>query len=204
MENIEKILCFWFGELRDQLSSGDKNQLWYQSTPIIDEEIADTFGELYQQALNGQLQVWQDQPRGSLALVILLDQMPRNMYRATAQAFASDNLALAIAKHGIAQGFDKQYALIERIFYYHPFEHSEQLNEQRRAVALFSALLKEYGQTNHIKLIENALHWSKAHMEIIERFGRFPHRNDILGRESTDEELAYLKDGLHFGQIKKQ
>lgn len=203
MKEIEGLLRFWFGELHNELANSDKNQLWYQATEQIDQEIKVQFLDLYQQALNNELAHWQQSARGSLALVILLDQMPRNMFRGTAQAFASDKLALEVAQHGVTNGFDKKLQLIEQIFYYHPFEHSENLAIQQQSVKLFSALRSEYQSVEQLAVIDNAIHWAKEHKDIIEQFARFPHRNSILGRESSDAELEYVKTGSDFGQVSK-
>ena len=200
MVKIEQVLNYWFGELNDELAPSEKAALWYQVSEETDSEIRAQFSSLYQQAISGELSHWQQTARGSLALVILLDQMSRNMFRGTARAFAADIKALAFAKAGIEQGFDRDMSLIERIFYYHPFEHSESLAEQKRSVELFSGLLDDYREPKHIDAIENALHWAREHLEIIERFGRFPHRNKLLNRESSDTEVEYLRQANHFGQ----
>jgi len=125
------------------------------------------------------------------------------MFRGTAQAFANDKLALEVAQHGITNGFDKKLQLIEQIFYYHPFEHSENLAIQQQSVKLFSALRNEYQSVEQLAVIDNAIHWAKEHKEIIEQFARFPHRNSILSRESSDAELEYVKTGSDFGQVSK-
>ena len=132
MEEISQVLQFWFGDIENELASAEQNKLWYQSTPEQDEEIKRRFLPLYLKAVNEQLVEWQTDAKGLIALIILLDQMPRNMFRGTKQAFASDPLALSLAKKCVEQGKDKQLSLIERTFLYHPFEHSEQLGEQQK------------------------------------------------------------------------
>ena len=130
-EEIHQVLDFWFGEINNELSDGQHQELWYQGSDELDNKIKQEFEPLYQRALAGQLDHWQQESKGCLALVILLDQLPRNMFRGTAGAFASDELALKICKAGIEQGLDRQLSLIERVFYYHPFQHSESLAEQQ-------------------------------------------------------------------------
>ena len=203
MNSFDEVNNFWFGDIVNELSLPSQNQLWYQAEKAQDELIKQLFLPLYLQATNNQLAQWQSEPKGMLALVILLDQMPRNMFRGTKQAFGSDELALTLAKKGVTLGIDKQLTLIERVFFYHPFEHSEQLVDQQQSVTLFEQLLTEYNAPEHIGLIENSLHWAKVHYEIIEQFGRFPHRNEILGRQSTAQELEFLEQGPNFGQSAK-
>jgi len=203
MLKAEQVLRYWFGAISNELASSKQMALWYQATPEIDNEIKAQFEHLHQQAMNGDFAVWLENSRGSLAAVILLDQMPRNMFRASANAFGSDALALQICRQGIAKGFDKEMSLIERIFYYHPFEHSEKLADQTQCVQLFSQLLNEYKEEGHIAVINNAKLWAVEHFDIIKRFGRFPHRNIILNRTSTMEEVEFLKIGPDFGQKAK-
>jgi len=203
MVKAEQILRYWFGHLDNQLSKQSQSVLWYQATPSIDQEISSQFQHLYQQALAKPFTHWLDNARGSLALVVLLDQLPRNMYRGTAQAFSTDQKALETVKSGILSGFDNDLALIERIFYYHPFEHSEKLSDQEQSVKLFTRLLTKYPDEFHQVVIQNAVDFAVEHLEIIKRFGRFPHRNKVLNRQSTVQEIEYLKSGHDFGQGSK-
>ena len=202
MKEINRVLNYWFGTSVKPLSKEEQNERWYQSTPAVDQEIRSQFDDLNKQARGQLLDHWQDSARGYLALIILLDQMSRNMYRATANAFAQDNQALEICLRGIQLGYDKQLSLIERIFYYHPFEHSENIEHQKLSVASFSHLLTEFTEPTDVQMIDNALFWAKEHLHIIDQFGRFPHRNDILGRTSSSDELTYLKTANTFGQNK--
>ena len=204
MIKTEQILRYWFGVLNNELSNQSQSLLWYQSTPEIDQEIFSQFNHLYQQSVSGKLAHWHDNARSSLAMIILLDQLPRNMFRGTAQAFASDNKALLTAQKGIEKGFDKELSLIERIFYYHPFEHSEDLSIQQKSVDLFSSLLDEYPSEVHQSVIKSSVNFAQQHLTIIEQFGRFPHRNQVLNRQSTVAELDYLKTGNSFGQAAKK
>lgn len=200
MQGIEYILNFWFGEIKDELAKGDQGKLWYAATAEQDNEIRVKFESLLEQAATGQLDEWQQQPRGSLALIILLDQMSRNIYRGTAKAFAFDNLALNYCLEGIDRGYDQSLCLIEKCFYYHPLEHCESLEMQNLCLIKFNELEDEYFQPQHLDVIQNALNFAKEHADIIEKFGRFPHRNKVLSRVSSSEELDYLKTAKRFGQ----
>lgn len=187
MSRIEAILSFWFGELRDNKDYyTERSLIWFGAGPQFDQEIRDHFASDYQAAAERKLMQWQDTPRGGLALIIVLDQFPRNMFRGKPQAFATDPLAREVAMHLIQTGFDQQLLPVERSFVYMPFQHSEDLEDQRRSVALFRQLAQEREYVDSVS-------YAIRHLEIIERFGRFPHRNAILGRPSTPEEVEFLK-----------
>ncbi|QBY05379.1 DUF924 domain-containing protein [Thalassotalea sp. HSM 43] len=198
--NIEKVIEFWFGEIKDQLSAAEKQQLWYQSTPQQDEQIRQQFEHLYEQACQGALDAWQRTAKGCMALIILLDQMPRNMYRGSKQAFMSDHVALKVCLHGLEQGFDRELQLVERCFFYHPLEHSEELKHQELCVVEFERLHQVYQGQAQQMFIRNGLDFAMKHRDIIAEFGRFPHRNKVLQRDSSAAELEYLKHGPSFGQ----
>ncbi len=168
----QDVLDFWFGADR---------KAWFEKNPAFDEEIRARFLPLYERAASGALEAWRAAPDSCLALVILLDQFPRNMFRGSARAFAADPLALQAAKHAVSQRFDQGLSLDERTFLYLPFEHSESLADQARGCELMQPLGEE------------VYRYAVRHREIIERFGRFPHRNAALGRENTPEETAFLK-----------
>ena len=157
---------------------------WFKKDAAFDAEIARRFSALWQQAAAGSLPPGEDTPEGALGLVILLDQFPRNMFRGDARAFATDTTARAVAGRAIARGFDQAVPASERLFFYLPFEHSESEADQARAVALVDSL----GDPDLTR-------WAKLHADIIRRFGRFPHRNTVLGRTSTREEQAFLDAG---------
>lgn len=198
-----ELLSFWFGELTNQLPSEEKRRLWYRATEADDLLLKDKYLSLYQQARLGKLDSWHNQQASSLALIILLDQIPRNIFRGQAQAFATDDLALEVSKQGIAQGFDRDLPLIYRIFYYHPFEHSECLTEQSQSVAYYQGLYDQYSAEQHRVYLTNTLNMAIKHRDIIEQYQRFPHRNAILGRESVEAEREYLASGTNFGQVKR-
>lgn len=170
----EAVHDFWFGALTPED--------WFTKSDKTDARIASTLGVAAEAAAAGDLDNWAETAEGALALVILLDQCPRNLHRGSGRAFACDAKALAIAKAALARGFDRAIAKERQFFFYMPFEHSEILADQDRSVALFAA----YGNARY-------LDYAERHRAVIARFGRFPHRNPELGRDSTQEELDYLK-----------
>jgi uncharacterized protein (DUF924 family) len=170
----QDVLTFW------RAAGPDK---WFKKDAGFDVEIRARFLATYEAAAAGAL-AWDDSPEGALALLIVLDQFPRNMFRASARAFAADPLARTIATRAIERGFDRHIAVAERGFFYLPFEHSETLADQARCVAL-----------NRATGDADALKWAELHLDIIRRFGRFPHRNAVLGRANTPDEQAFLDGG---------
>jgi uncharacterized protein (DUF924 family) len=179
------VLDFWFGK-PDQKGYGKPNKNWFIKDSTFDEKITLRFLSTYEKAASHRLDDWKNSPLSCLALILLLDQFPRNMFREQPQAFATDSQALDIAKYAIFQQFDGQLLAVQRWFIYLPFEHSENLSHQHQSVALFSTLQSDLYSR---KAIESAYH----HLNIIEQFGRFPHRNSILGRISTSEEIEFLE-----------
>jgi uncharacterized protein (DUF924 family) len=171
----ETVLAFW------RAAGPDK---WFKKDAGFDDEIRRRFLETHEAAAASQLADWEKMPEGALALVIVLDQFPRNMFRGSARAFAADPLALAVAERALARGFDQTVDVAERTFFYLPFEHSEAIIDQERCVALF----RTTGDAE-------ALKWAELHADIIRRFGRFPHRNAVLGRATTPAEQAFLDGG---------
>ena len=169
----QAVLNTWFSEYA--------RPLWFRSTAAFDRELKQRFGATVEAALAGGLRHWADTPTGALALVIVLDQLPLNIYRGRARAFAGEAMAREIAARAIERGYHSGLSQEEKVFLYLPFMHSENLDDQDRAVALFQAA----------GLQEN-LRYAHHHRDIVRRFGRFPHRNAILGRESTPQELEYL------------
>ena len=157
---------------------------WFKKHPEFDAAIRARFLPTYEAAAAGQLTDWAGTADGTLALVIVLDQFPRNMFRGDRRAFATDRLARAVAGHAIERGFDRAMPLADRQFLYLPFEHSEALPDQERCCALFT----EMGDADKLK-------WAQLHADIVRRFGRFPHRNAALGRATTPEEQAFLDGG---------
>lgn len=185
MSQAKTILEFWFGH-PDAPDYGKPQADWFQKTAEFDQEIRNQFLCDYQKAAAGYLDDWIDSAETCLALILLLDQFPRNMFRGTPEAFATDWEALSAAQHAVVQGYDCQYLPVQRWFIYLPFEHSENLTHQRQCVKLFQQLSHD---ADSVKAIENSF----IHQEIIARFGRFPHRNSILGRTSTASEKEFLQ-----------
>ncbi len=185
MLQVNEILDFWFGKPEDA-DYGKIRKFWFTKNLEFDQEVRSRFLSVYQQAAAGQLDEWQTSPHSCLALIIMLDQFPRNMFRSQPQAFATDPQALSIAQYALTQGFDQQLLPIQRWFIYMPFEHSENLEYQRQSVELFSTLKDDPDCASGID-------YAHRHLKVIERFGRFPHRNQILVRESTPEEVEFLQ-----------
>jgi uncharacterized protein (DUF924 family) len=180
------VLDFWYQPDEEGRWRNTPREQWFRKDAAFDAAIRERFGAPIARALAGGLGEWCTLPQGALARVLVLDQFTRNAFRGTADAFAGDARALATANAALAQGFDRDLAPVERWFLYMPFEHSESLADQERAVALFETLAAQTG-------LEGPLEWARKHEAIIRRFGRFPHRNDILGRVSTPEEAAFLQ-----------
>lgn len=176
----EDVLAFWFGTGAER---GERHKRWFDKDPAFDAELGRRFAPLYER-LHGSRD-WLETAAERLARVIVLDQFPRNMFRGTPRAFAADAAALQTARLALERGDERDLLPVEQLFLYLPFEHSEALADQKRACALF-APLEAFPET------ADALRYAEAHRDIIARFGRFPHRNAILGRESTPEELAFL------------
>ena len=177
--DFEEVISFWFEELTPEQ--------WFEKSSDIDQMIRDRFFKIYHQAVGGGCELWKDTPEGTLALIIVLDQFPRNMFRDKPEAFLSDKKALEEARIAIEKGFDKKVER-GRAFFYMPFMHSENIDDQKECVRLFSQLVKE-----DEKMFETNLKYAKMHKDIIQRFGRFPHRNKILGRNSSKEEAEFLQ-----------
>lgn len=184
MPDINDILAFWFEDPTGQTST--YRNVWFSKNETFDREVHDRFLEVYEQAETGMLTHWQETAQGCLALILVLDQFPRNMFRNQTEAFATDEKALACAQHAINRGFDQDLPLIQRWFVYLPFMHSESLEMQQQSVELFRQFADD-PQT------QSSYPYAIKHLEVIERFGRFPHRNAILGRESTPEETEFLQ-----------
>ena len=179
MQGIREVNDFWFSE--------QARARWFEASPEFDQTVRKRFAELFARAATGELRDWETSPEGCLALCILLDQFPRNMFRGDARAFGTDDKALRVAEHALAQGYDHGLAPEQKQFLYLPFMHSETLSNQLRALALFE-------QAN----LPTGRRYAEEHVQIIRRF---PHRNALLGRPSTDAEIAFLKEkGEAYGQ----
>jgi len=196
-----EILDFWFGQnFQHGLPNKSLQARWFSFDSKIDEQIRSRFADDIEAAANGLYTHWYAEPTGRLAVIILLDQFSRNVYRGTAQAFAYDELAVELVLEGLELGHDRQLIATHRIFYYMPLEHSESLTHQKQCLALFQQMYKECDPAI-ADTIKSNLAYAQQHLDIIERFGRFPHRNSALGRTSTTQELAYLQlTDNHFAQ----
>ena len=183
---VRDVLAFWFGE-PGTAGYGTSRPAWFRKDPAFDGEIRRRFLALHARAALGECDRWRDDPDSLLALVVVLDQFSRNLYRDDPRAFSQDAAALACAQLMIERGWDATRLPVERQFAYLPFEHAEDLAMQDRSVALFSAL-EAFPETKGLT------QWAEKHRVIVRRFGRFPHRNAALGRESTPEEIAFLKE----------
>ncbi len=191
METPGTICQFWFGAGPDDAVAQAQSKLWWSKDDAVDAEIKRRFEPWIRKAEAGELSSWLDHPVGRLALILLCDQLPRNSYRNTAQAFAFDLLARAWCMEGLRDGVDRQLRTIERVFFYMPLEHSEALEDQERSVALFAELATGADPAQR-KTFDGFHDFAIRHRDIVKRFGRFPHRNAILGRTSTPEELIFL------------
>ena len=187
MDQVSAILNFWFGVPEDATSEyGQMRQVWFKKDPAFDDLVRTRFRVDYERAAAEQLTSWRQAPKSCLALILLLDQFPRNMFRDDPRSFATDAQALAAAQSAIAQAFDQQLPPVERMFVYLPFEHSENLDHQNQCVDWMSQLV------HHSPAMESPLEYAVRHRDIITRFGRFPHRNKILGRSTTPQEADFL------------
>ncbi len=197
---VKELLDFWFGDSKNDPDWREQHRRWYGGGQKLDNDILQRFGNLVVQALAGELSAWQQSPDACMALLILLDQFPRNIYRGSARAFAGDEQARAALALALDGGFETSLSIVERSFLYMPLEHSESLGDQQHCVALFERLLAEVPRSFKGN-IRNSLDFARKHRDIILLFGRFPHRNTLLGRESTMEERRYLDEGgARFGQ----
>ena len=195
-DRIESILTFWFGHPTAK-DYGQYRKAWFVKNPDFDQQIRQQFLADYENAATGQYDDWKETPRNAVALLLLLDQFPRNLFRNQARSFATDSQALALAKNLVNRGQDKSLPAVQRFFVYVPFEHSEVLADQNRCVELMQTLIATVPDMD--EALKGGLDYAIRHRNVIQRFGRFPHRNEILGRQSTPEEHEFLQQpGSHF------
>jgi uncharacterized protein (DUF924 family)/GNAT superfamily N-acetyltransferase len=186
-ERAKSLLDFWFGP-EDDPNRERHREIWFKSTEEFDAALRREFLADYEAAAAGELGSWEASPEGVLALVLLLDQVPRNIFRGTPRAYATDAAARVAAARALERGFDQLMPPAWRLFFYMPFHHSEDIADQRRSLALFAALPRNPERTGGLR------RYGLSYLEVIARFGRFPHRNEILGRQSTPEEIAFLAE----------
>ena len=195
----QPLLEFWFGDLSQEVADEKHRARWFAPDGDFDALCADRFGQLLQEPVEQNLQHWLAQPLGRLAFILLTDQLPRNIFRGSAQAFSWDQRALQVANVSLREGDDRKLNWDQRAFLYMPFEHSEDLLNQHLAVGLFTFLRDESPKALR-NTTGNWLRYAQQHRDIIARFGRFPHRNAALNRHSTEAEAEFLADSDGFGQ----
>lgn len=192
VENPDSIRSFWFGANPDDAAVAQQNsKLWWSKSEDIDRQIRERFENQVTLAAAHGLDDWSESATGLLSLLLLTDQFPRNIYRNSPQAFQFDPLAQNWCRAGLDRGLDRQLRPIERVFFYLPLEHAESVPLQALSVQLFTRLYQEV-PSEHMDIFRGYLMFALRHRRIIDRFGRFPHRNEILGRQSTPEEIAFL------------
>jgi uncharacterized protein (DUF924 family) len=191
MKDYQAVLDYWFGDGSD--ASRRQRELWFAGSARVDADVRERFLPAVERAERGVHDDWRETPDACLALIVLLDQFPLMIFRGEARGYRDGDLALPVARHLVERGFDTDYTPSERLFAYLPFEHSEDPLDQERALALF-------GKVRHLPGMASAYDYAVKHWEVVKRFGRFPHRNEALGRTSTPEEIEFLKDpGSRFG-----
>jgi uncharacterized protein (DUF924 family) len=193
-DRIEDVLDFWFGELNELgCSSPEHRRRWWTKSDAFDEAIKGHFLTDYEAIAAGDWDTWRNTARGTLAYIIVLDQFSRNMFRGTANMFVADELAREACSEGLDAGFDAELEFDERVFFYLPLEHSESMKHHHRSIELLSGLVDGCAESLEADA-RNYLDFAKQHKTIVERFGRFPHRNETLGRASTPEEIEFLEE----------
>ena len=198
---IEQILSFWFKEQELSAPQIDRRMdIWFGEDPVFDHDIEKEFADDIEKASEGKLNHWADEPHGRLALIILIDQFRRNIYRGTLKAFSHDKVALKLCVEGAVEKKDKGLTPIQRVFFYMPLQHAESAKVQAKSVELYERLAESVSPTLQETFLTVAK-FAELHKDIIDQFGRFPHRNVLLGRENTPEEDEYLAgDSPDFGQ----
>ncbi len=201
LSRIEAILSFWFKEQELSAPQIDRRMdIWFGEDPVFDREIEEEFADDVARACEGKLDHWATEPHGRLALIILIDQFRRNIYRNSAEAFSKDRLALKLCVEGAVEKKDKSLTPIQRVFFYMPLQHAESARVQAKALELYNRLAESVSPTYQETFLTVA-QFAELHKDIIDQFGRFPHRNKLLGRENTSEENEYLaSDSPDFGQ----
>lgn len=195
-KRIDRILNFWFGNLKDnEIPPQECRRIWWIKDDENDKRIKDYFENELALAMKGDLENWELTPSGTLALILLLDQFSRNIYRDTRRAFSQDQKAIEICISGIEKGFDTNLHAAKRIFFYMPFMHSEDMGMQEKSIESYSNLKELFTTPPPLaKMVSENLNYAYSHYAIVKKFGRYPHRNRILGRESTPEEVKFLTE----------
>ncbi len=194
------VLDYWFADsANDAQAAAQRMGFWFEASDATDADIQHRFADLVEPAAIGDYSDWGGDPRDCLALILVLDQFPRNLYRGTGAAFKHDALAFGLTLVGQRLAYLESLTPIEQVFFLMPYQHIEDLERQREGVALYQQLVESVDEEWR-PLVSGTRDFAQAHLDIIEQFGRFPHRNAALNRESTAAELAYLADGESFGQ----
>lgn len=193
-DKVHELLNFWFGNLGSaDLPTSDRTNLWFGESEIVKQQLLKAFSKEFDSAASGELAEWASTPRGRLALIILLDQFPRYIHRHSPQAFAYDDEAQRLCVEGLRHKMDQSLTLIERVFFYMPLVHSEDPEIQEKSIRLYQDLVT-LSMSETTQIYQLFLAYAYAHFRVIKEFGRFPQRNKVLGRSSTDAELAFLKN----------
>jgi uncharacterized protein (DUF924 family) len=193
-DKVHELLDFWFGNLGSaDLPTSDRTNLWFGENDIVKQKMIQAFNKEYEAAVSGSLTDWANTPRGRLALIILFDQFPRYLHRRSSQAFAHDDKAQELCVEGLLSKMDQSLTLIERVFFYMPLVHAEDSESQEKSIRLYQDLVS-LSMSETTQIYQLFLAYAYAHFRVIKEFGRFPQRNKILGRQSTDAELAFLKN----------
>lgn len=192
-DKVHEILNFWFGDLgKADLPSSDRTNLWFGENVALKEKMLESFKLDYDDAIHGKLDSWSETPRGRLALIILLDQFSRCLFRDSNKAFSFDEKAKELCLTGLQEKMDHSLTLIERVFFYMPLVHAENVENQEQSIRLFQHLVT-LSMVETTQVYQLFLAYAYAHFRVIKEFGRFPQRNKLLGRESTSQEVAFLK-----------
>ncbi|TAK76635.1 MAG: DUF924 domain-containing protein [Gammaproteobacteria bacterium] len=193
-DKIHELLNFWFGNLGSaDLPTSERTSLWFGENEAVKQQLVTLFGKEFEEVARGGLAEWTHTPRGCLALIILLDQFPRYFYRGTSEAFMYDQEAQQLCVEGLTQRMDQSLTLIERVFFYMPLVHSENAHLQERSIRLYQQLVT-LSMAETTQIYQLFLAYAYAHFRVVKEFGRFPQRNVLLGRESTEAELVFLKN----------
>jgi uncharacterized protein (DUF924 family) len=193
IDRVHELLKFWFGDLgHADLPTSDRTNLWFGENVQLKEQLLQGFKKDFEEAAQGKLTNWAETPRGRLALIILLDQFSRCLHRNSSSAFAFDQTAQELCAEGLRQKMDQSLTLIERVFFYMPLVHAENSESQEQSIRLFQNLVS-LSMTETTQVYQLFLAYAYAHFRVIKEFGRFPQRNQLLGRKSTAEEIAFLK-----------
>lgn len=191
-EVIEEIMDYWFGDIQvADLPGNERTALWFGGSDEIDTDIRERFGDILEEAIDGALDEWAEAARGRLALIILLDQFSRNIFRNSSRAFLQDEQSLALCFEGIQKKQDHELALIQRVFFYMPLEHAESIDMQERSVQAFQGLAN-IAMPETAGVYQAFLKYAVMHYDVVKQFGRFPHRNHLLDRNSTEAETLFI------------